>query len=416
MRYLNRELAKLVSKTVETRPLIYLNGPRQVGKSTLAEHIFSSKEINYISFDSPIILTAAKSDPGVFVQSLPENKLNIIDEIQMAPEIFIHLKIAIDKSRKEGSAAKLFLLTGSANLLALPKLSESLVGRMSVLTLLPFSSAEYRQSGVNFVERLWEDDLAYHKYKNEDMLDMITGATYPEIAMEKKINRIQWFDDYLTTILQRDIQTVAEIRNPERVIQLLAMLSMRVGGLLNNAAISREAGFDVKTYDRYKGAVRNMFLISELPPWAMPNRLGKRFVRAPKLYFNDTNMLCYLMRRDIHDIYKTDRNMMGHLFENFIANEIMKNANALTDVTVSHFNSADGKEIDFVLEKLNGETIGIEVKLSSTLSDKDFANMALLRRIAEKKFVKGIVIYSGRELLPWGDKLWAVPVNYLWNK
>jgi predicted AAA+ superfamily ATPase len=216
-------------------------------------------------------------------------------------------------------------------------------------------------------------------------------------------------------MLQRDIRTVADIRNPDKIFQLLSMLTLRVGSLLNNAAVIREAGFDAKTYERYKGAIINTFLVFELRPWAKPSSLNKRFVKSSKLYFNDTNLLCYLMRRDIKEMYKNDRPVMGHLFENFIATEIMKNANALPNIEVSHFNLASGKEIDFVLEKSNGETIGIEVKLDSTLSEKDFANMALLREIVGKKFKRGIVIYTGTEIVPWGKDLWAIPVNFLWE-
>jgi predicted AAA+ superfamily ATPase len=130
--YRRRNLIQLISETAKTRPLIYLNGPRQTGKSTLAKNISLIKKTNYISLDMPHILAAAKSDPARFIESLPGDCLNIIDEIQKTPEVFPYLKIAVDKSRRHGSAAELYLLTGSANLLALPQLSEALVGRMSV--------------------------------------------------------------------------------------------------------------------------------------------------------------------------------------------------------------------------------------------------------------------------------------------
>ncbi|GHV04018.1 ATPase [Campylobacterota bacterium] len=415
MTYFKRQLEKLLAQTANTRPLVYLNGPRQVGKSTLAEHIQTDKVINSVSFDSPLVLTAAKADPIGFIQSLPLDRLNIIDEVQKAPEIFVQLKIAIDQARKTPKNTSLFILTGSANILAVPTLAQELVGRMSILTLLPFSASEYKQTGKNFIDRLWHDRLEYKEYKNTDIIDVIANATFPEIAIEDRINRVQWFDDYLTTILQRDIMTLENIRSPEKIVQLLISLSQRVGSLLNNANIMKETGLDAKTYEKYKALIINTFLTYEVEPWSKPNKLNKRFVKKTKLYFSDTNLLCYIMRRDLRDIYKNDPLVMGHIFENFIASEIMKNLKSLADISVSHFNLSDGKEVDFVLENRHDEAIGIEVKLDKTVSDQDFANIRLLQKTLDSKFKRGIVLYAGNTLLPFGNNIWAVPINYLWE-
>jgi predicted AAA+ superfamily ATPase len=325
------------------------------------------------------------------------------------------LKFSIDEQRLRGRGKGLYLLTGSANLLALPKLSEALVGRMSVLTLLPFSSSEYRQSGVNFIKRLFDEELSYRRYGDYDLLDIITNSTYPEPAVNQDINRTQWFDDYLTRILQRDVQTVADIRNPAKVVTLLSILAMRAGGLLNNSLAASDTGLDIKTYERYKAAVINTFLVFEIQPWAKPNRIDKKFIKSSKLFFNDTNLLAYLMRRDIRDIFKNDPSMMGHLFENFIADEIMKNVSPLRDVSVSHFRTSDQKEVDFVAEKNNGDTVGIKVKLSGSLDKRDFYGLKLLKEAVGDRFKKGIVLYTGTEIVPWGEGLWAVPVCYLWE-
>jgi predicted AAA+ superfamily ATPase len=415
MEYLKRDLNALLNEIIITRPLIYLNGPRQVGKSTLAQSLQPGRESNYISFDSPLILARAKADPEGFIKSLPQGKLNIIDEIQLAPELFRYLKISVDENRLQGKNTALYLLTGSANLLALPKLSDALAGRMSVLTLLPFSSAEYKQTGINFIERLFADKLEYRKYKDYDLTDIITNATFPEIALNLQINRAKWFDDYLTTILQRDVKNIVDIRNPDKIIMLLSILSMRAAGLLNNSLVSVETGIDNKTYEKYKTAVVNAFLIFELKAWAKPERLNKRFAKSSKLFFNDTNLLVYLMKRDIKEIYKNKEPLAGRLFENFIATEIMKNASSLVDVGAYHFRTADKKEADFVLERHNGDTIGIEVKLERNLNNKDFYGLRALKNIVGDKFKKGIVIYGGGELVPFGENMWALPLNYLWE-
>ena len=413
--YIDRETGSLLEKTTDTRPLVYLNGPRQVGKSTLVHHIKSRKEINYITFDSPMVLASAKSDPAGFIASLPEEKLNIIDEVQMSPEIFSYLKISIDEKRLKGDSSCLYLLTGSADLLALPALSDALVGRMSVLTLLPFSACEYHAKDNNFITRLFNEDLHYQKYADENLLEVIKNATYPELAVNKHIDRTQWFDDYLTTILHRDVKTFADIRNPEKIIMLLSVLSQRAGALVNNADISMEIGLDNKTYDRYKASIVHTFLVFEIRPWAKPGRINKRYTKSPKLYFTDTNMLSYIMKRDIDDIYLKDRVTFGHLFENFIATEIMKNLSSLNYMDVFHFRTSDRKEVDFVLENRHGEIVGIEVKLAGSVDAGDTKGLKVLKEEVGDKFRKGVILYTGSELVPVGNDFWAVPVNYLWN-
>lgn len=409
MKYFKRGLEAYLQKTINTRPLVYLNGPRQCGKSTLA---LSFKNANYISFDSPINLAAAKEDPASFIQSLPQKVLNILDEVQTVPEIFPYLKIKIDEARKKGDNTGLYLLTDSANLMALPRLSEALVGRMSVLTLFPFSSSEYKRTEENFILKLFEDEFEYKSYKNYDILEMLINSTFPEPALNPAVDRTQWYGDYLNTLLQRDIRTVADIRNPSKVIKLLSVLAICSGGLINNNQTAGEIGLDIKTYERYKSAALNTFIIFEIPAWAKPNNINKRFTKTAKLFFTDTNLAAYLLKRDLKDIYNNDRNAMGRLFENFIAAEIIKNAVSLPNLEVSHFRTSDQKKVDFVLEK-DGKVIGIEVKLNSSPSVHDFNGIKILKEAAGKRFKRGIVIYTGKDIVPFADDLWAVPACFL---
>ena len=418
MTYIHRMLENLLREDVSTRPLVYLNGMRQCGKSTLVRNIPVHKEINYITFDHPAILSFAKNDPSGFIQQLPHGKLNIIDEVQLAPELFRYFKMIIDDKRMQGKDRTLFLLTGSANIFALPKLADALVGRMSSLTLYPFSISEIKGTGVNFIEKIWDSDLQAKKYLKADIVDVILDATFPEIAIDKKKNRFLWFNDYLTTILQRDVKTLADIKNPDNIYQLLVSFSQRAGGLLNNANVMNETGLDAKTYEKYKALCISTFIIFELPSWSRPNKLNKRFIKQKKLFFTDTNLLCHIMQRDMKEMYKNDKTVMGHLFENFIATEIMKAAKSLGSLSVSHFNPAQnqGKEVDFVIERQNGDAIGIEVKLDGTINAKDWENMTALQATLGERFKKGIIIYTGTELMQVGRNIWAMPVNYLWEK
>ncbi|MCL1865007.1 MAG: ATP-binding protein [Spirochaetes bacterium] len=418
MAYIHRMLEKLLKEDVSTSPLVYLNGMRQCGKSTLAQNIFIHKEMNYITFDNPAILFFAKNDPSGFIQQLPNNKLNIIDEVQLAPELFRYFKMAIDEKRLHNKTKAPYLLTGSANIFAMPKLTDALVGRMSTLTLYPFSISEINNTGINFIEKLWRIDLHSKRYNKANIVDIISDATFPEIAMDKKKNRYLWFNNYIATILQRDVKTLADIKNPDNIYQLLVSLSQRAGSLLNNANVMKEIGLDAKTYEKYKALCSSAFLIFELPPWSKPNKLNKRFVKQKKLFFTDTNLLCHIMQRDMKEMYKNDKTTMGHLFENFIATEIMKAAKSLGSLNVSHFNPVQnqGKEVDFVIEKPNGDAIAIEVKLDGTINERDWANMTVLSNTLGERFIKGIIIYTGTELMQVGRNIWAIPVNFLWER
>ena len=189
-------------------------------------------------------------------------------------------------------------------------------------------------------------------------------------------------------------------------------MAIRAGGLINNSQIAQEAGLEIKTYGRYKAAGLNTFIFFEVPAWAKPNKINKRFTKVPKLYFNDTNLLTYLLRRPLRDTYAHDPAAMGRIFENFIACEIIKNAASINGLEVSHFRTSDQKEVDFVLEK-GKEVIGIEVKLGTTPGAEDFKGLRILKEAVTKRFKLGIVVYPGTELLPFGEDLWAVPVCYL---
>ena len=419
MAYIRRILAQKLEQTIQTFSATYLNGARQCGKSTLVRHLLSLKNTNYLTFDTTTIRAAAKKDPDAFIAGLPEDKINIIDEVQRVPAVHMLLKKAIDERRLTGKGKALFLLTGSANIFGLPKLAKAMVGRMACLTLYPFSAAEIHNSDVNFIDKLWNDTVSVKQYKRAHLIKIIKDATFPEIALNQDIDRSVWMDSYIETILERDAVEFAKIRKPEFVNHLLASLSSRVGSLVNNNSIMSETGLNQITYEKYKSFCNAAFLTFEIQSWAKPNKMNKRFVKSKKIYFTDTNLLCFLMRRDILDVYKNDPSLMGHLFENFIATEIMKSTSALPGkYYVSHFNPVrgDGNETDFVVEKDNGETIAIEVKLDSSLNEKDFKNLELCRNTIGGKFKKGIVLYTGEDLVPCGDKLWAVPVNYLWEK
>lgn len=415
MNYLNRNITQELEQSIETRPLTYLNGGRQVGKSTLCSHLPDNIKRNHITFDSPLVLATAKSQPAAFVDSLPNDILNIIDEVQFAPEIFPYLKMKIDSNRLNGNDKQKFLLTGSANLMAMPKLSEALVGRMSVLTLYPFSASEYYNLNKSLTERLFDEELRMSSFKDFNIVEVLKNSTYPEIATDAKIDRIKWFDSYLTTILNRDIKSLSDLKNPEIMVALLSLLSTRTGGLLNNTEVAKELGVDYRTYEKMFAFALNSFLVFNVKPWARPNKLSKRFVKSPKLYFTDCNFLSYIMKRDIDEMYENDKKAFGHVFENFVATELLKSAK-LNNLELSHYRTQSGKEADFVLENSQGDVVGVEVKSAKDIDKKAYSGLLELKELCGDKFNKGIILYTGNDIVPLSEKIWAVPVCYFWEK
>lgn len=415
MNYLNRNITQELEQSIETRPLTYLNGGRQVGKSTLCSHLPDNIKRNHITFDSPLVLATAKSQPAAFVDSLPNDILNIIDEVQFAPEIFPYLKMKIDSNRLNGNDKQKFLLTGSANLMAMPKLSEALVGRMSVLTLYPFSASEYYNLNKSLTERLFDEELRLSSFEDFNIVEVLKNSTYPEIATDTKIDRIKWFDSYLTTILNRDIKSLSDLKNPEIMVALLSLLSTRTGGLLNNTEVAKELGVDYRTYEKMFAFALNSFLVFNVKPWARPNKLSKRFVKSPKLYFTDCNFLSYIMKRDIDEMYENDKKAFGHVFENFVATELLKSAK-LNNLELSHYRTQSGKEADFVLENAQGDVVGIEVKSAKDIDKKAYSGLLELKELCGDKFKKGIILYAGNDIVPLSEKIWAVPVCYFWKE
>jgi len=208
---------------------------------------------------------------------------------------------------------------------------------------------------------------------------------------------------------------LSDIRNPEKIITLMSVLSARAGGIVNDSAISSEVGLDRKTYEKYKAAMLNSFLAFEVKPWTTHNKFSKRFIKSSKIYFTDTNMLSYILRRDIDEIAANDQRVFGHVFENFVATEILKQISVTPEFNFYHFRTTQGKEVDFVIESNNGDILAIEVKAAKTVSKNDIKGLLELQEITTNKFKKGIVLYNGDEVVSVSKDIWAMPVDMLWQ-
>lgn len=419
MKTLPRHITPRLLQALNVSPVVFLNGARQSGKSTLVQNLREQIGSNndpaaYVSFDRPTQMAAASSAPESFLSAYKDTL--IIDEVQLVPELFRALKVVVDELRLEdkANANGRYLLTGSANILALPKLSDPLVGRMTVLTLYPFCTAEASQGKGNGLDRLINLDFSNISNRGLSITDAMKLATFPEIADKNAIERGIWFDGYLTTILQRDVRLLADLEKISVLPNLLRILAIRAGGLLNDADVARDIGLNPVTSKFYRNILKMMFLNFDVEPWY--RNIGKRLVKSPKGYLTDTLMLCHMLDLNLEDIEKNKPDLFGHILENYIATELTKLLTfSETKAKLLHFRTSDGKEADFVLEKPDGSVFAIEIKKSESVNIQDFKGIQTLAEVTEKEFIGGVVLYSGKEVVPFGKNLWAVPFHILWQ-
>lgn len=410
----------ILLEALKTSPAVFLNGPRQAGKSTLAYEIAEKDNFaDYISFDDLTVLAAASADPEGFLRNF--NKPIVIDEVQLVPQLFRVIKKRIDELRhqKASNPNGFFLLTGSANVLALPELADALVGRMQIHTLYPLSVEETLGKTGNFIPNLFnEKEIKFSKisYKGISLKKIIAQATFPQIASEQNIKSDLWFTSYLTTLLQRDVRALAEIEKLTALPNMLKLMATRVGGILNDASLARDAGLNIMTYRRYRTLLHLVFLLITIPPWY--RNISKRLMKSPKIFFVDTRLLCYLLGFDLmhlDEIKISNPYLYGSILENFVASELTKQLSINNAGTLYHFRTNDNKEIDFIIERRDGKLIAIEVKSKQSVSAQDFATLKLLQEEIGNDFVKGIVLYQGENILPFGKNLYAMSLNSLWE-
>jgi predicted AAA+ superfamily ATPase len=415
MKILPRNITQKILDALKISPVVFVNGPRQAGKSTVVQSLGNKEHpFEYVSFDSTIQIAAATQAPLEFLTA--RKSALIIDEVQMVPELFRTLKIVVDELRFTDKAKTNghFLLTGSANIMALPKLSDPLVGRMSVITLYPFSSSEKLGTKGNALERLFNQDFAKLDNHNITLLHAMQVATFPEISNKKPNERLIWFDGYLSTILQRDVRMLADLEKIAVLPTLLRVLASRAGSLLNDADIARDVGLNPVTCKVYRNILEMMFFTLNVRPWF--RNLDKRLVKSPKGYLLDTLLLSHLLDYRLEDLRVKKPDLFGHIVENFVATELTKLLTfSKTRAQLFHFRTSNGKEVDFVLERPDGSIAGIEVKTSERVEAKDFAGLHELASLVKEDFVCGIVLYQGKAVVPFGKNLWAVPFYFLWQ-
>lgn len=409
-RFYPRHLEPRLRAALRDTPVVMLSGARQSGKSTLALRIAAEAGLPYVTLDDATTLAATR-DAAAFLRGLGERA--VIDEVQRAPWLFPAIKMAVDHARRPGR----FLLTGSANVLLVPKVSESLAGRMEILRLWPLSQGEILGIRERFLEALFarhRPALPPNRTREQDIESVITRGGYPElVARDSAARREAWLSAYVTTLIERDVRNLANIEGLSDLPRVLGLLAARTGALLNVAEVSRDSGVAHTTLKRYLALLKAAYIIAPLPAWS--RNVGKRLIKTAKLYFPDSAVAAYLGRASTEGL-RADRGMLGRLLENFALGELRKQSDwAERAVEIHYFRTAGGQEVDFVLEHRDGRIAGIEVKAARTLSGSEFGGLQMLAAATGGKFVRGVVLYLGERALQFADRLWAMPVSALWR-
>lgn len=398
-----------IAEAQQDTPVILLAGPRQAGKTTLVRQVAVEQNMRYLTLDDKLTLLAAREDPVGMIRSLDRV---VIDEIQRAPELLLAIKQSVDQDRRPGR----FLLTGSANLMAIPTVADSLAGRMETLTLLPLSQTEINYQKTNWIDNVFAGRIldSTDLVIGNDLIDRVLRGGYPEAMARASVKRrATWAHQYIDALIQRDVRDIATIEKFDQLPRFLSALAQTAGQMCNYSQLSGQVGLDGKTASRYINIFEQMYLLKRIDVWAR-NRLN-RLVKTPKLQFVDSGLLSTLLDLNNNEIQK-DRTRFGNLLETFVFGELLKHTSTSeANYRLMYYRDTDKFEVDYIIENAVGELIGIEVKATASIKKRDLRGLKKLATLAGGQFKIGILLYDGIDTMPLGDNIWAAPLSTLWG-
>lgn len=407
---LPRRIEPRIAEALLDTPVVLLAGPRQAGKTTLVRHIAAQQGLRYLTLDDGLTLLSAREDPVGMVRSLDRA---VIDEIQRAPQLLLAIKKSVDEDRRPGR----FLLTGSANLMALPTVADSLAGRMETLSLLPLSQSEMALRQANWIDQAFAGRLlqASTPAVGEALVERVLRGGYPEaVARPAGRRRTTWARQYIDALIERDVRDIAHIDKLDQLPRFLRALAHTAGQMCNYTQLGAQVGLDGKTALRYCGVFEQMYLLQRIDVWAR-NRLS-RVVKTAKLQFLDAGLLASLLDLTAQEVAQ-DRTRFGNVLETFVFGELLKHSTtAQDDYRLMYYRDADKFEVDVVIENAAGQLVGVEVKAAATVKASDLRGLKKWAALAGTQFRLGVVLYDGTETLPLGDGLWAAPLSSLWGE
>ena len=439
--FYRRSSERRLGEALEDSPVVLIHGPRQCGKTTLAQFTCAPnyltwegkpltwdggrvdwgysrqpRDYSYFSFDDPVARDSAREDPMGFVAALPERV--ILDEVQRVPELFEGIKIAVDRRRVPGR----FLLTGSSNVLLVPQLSESLAGRLQIVRLHPLAQVELGGRSITsdqpsgFLGALFGDGFPVSQSERlgARLIErIVAGGFPPALAGPTARRQANWYRDYIETLIQRDVRDMSRIRSLDVLPRLLRAAASQTARLFNLSDLASHFELTRPAIGTYVTLLERLFVLERLPAWHS-NRL-KRLVKRPKCHLIDTGIVAALLGADAGTL-TADPPLLGRLLETFAFQELRRQASWYDLPTeFFHLRNKDGVEVDIVIEQLSGAIAGVEIKASATVRHSDFTGLRKLAAAAGDRFVRGVVLYDGETCAPFGDQLHAVPIRRLWE-
>ena len=438
-----RSVERRLVEAPEDSPVVLIHGPRQCGKTTLAQftcapnyltwgdghHLIWSdgvrlawgysredRDYRYFSFDDPVTRDGAAADPTGFVADLPERV--ILDEVQRVPELFEAIKISVDRQRAPGR----FLLTGSTNVFLVPQLSDSLAGRMQIVPLHPLTQYELTgrsdpsRPDADFLNALFGDGFPIFQCERlgGQLVEIIVAGGYPAALERPTAKRsANWYRDYVEALVQRDARDMTRLRSLHVLPRLLRAAAAQTARLFNLSSLASPFELSRPSIGDYVTLLERLFLLERLPAWH-GNRL-KRLVKSSKLHLTDTGLAAALLGADAKAL-AADRTLLGQFLETFAFRELRRQASWQdTPIEFFHFRDKDGAETDIVMEHASGGVAGVEIKAAASVSSRDFRGLRKLERAAGNRFARGVVLYDGETAIPFGDRFHAVPMSRLWK-
>lgn len=406
-----RLVAPRIAEAMADTPVVLLVGPRQAGKTTLVRQVAGQESgFRYLTMDDELTRLSAHADPVGMIRSLDRA---VIDEIQRAPELLLAIKQSVDEDRRPGR----FLLTGSANLMTLPTVADSLAGRMETLSLLPLSQSEIEGQSINWLDSVFAGYLPQPGSfaRSHDLVGRVLRGGYPEaLSRSTEKRRTAWARQYLSAIVERDVREIASIEKLDQLPRFLRALAETAGQMCNYTQLGGQVGLDGKTAAKYASLFEQMYLLKRLDVWAR-NRLT-RVVKSPKLQFIDSGLLATLLDLTADEVTK-DKTRFGHVLESFVFGELLKHTTtAEVDYHLLYYRDVEKVEVDIVIENTAGQCVGVEIKSSATVKEGDLRGLKKLANLSGDRFKMGILLYDGDEIMPLGKGIWAAPLSTLWGK
>ncbi len=401
--------SEIIFKALKTRRVVLLEGARQCGKTTLTKSLLNP-DVVYYTLDDKLLLQAAKYDPQSFVKNT--NRLMIIDEVQKATELLPAIKMIVDNDQRPGQ----YLLTGSANIQSLPSVTESLAGRVRSVPLRPLARGEIFNHQPTFLENAFKQcfQKPINHFDRDDIIEFAMGGGYAEPLRLPIDERQLWHHNYIDTLLARDLKDIINIKRYTAMEQLIQVVCAWSTKLIDIAAIGSQLSLQRQTIDSYLNALNALYLVDRIPAFAKTDyeRVGK----SPKLIFNDSGLMASILRWRLDDI-RFDADRVGKLIETHVGNELQKHVDTTENkCTMYHYRDREKREIDFLIEGYHGELLGIEVKASNSPSLQDFKHLKVFNdsiKLSKQDFV-GIILYTGNNIVAFGENLWAVPIACLY--